>query len=188
MFESMIRNWWVFVVRGVLAIVFGAPAFVRPDATLVALVALFGAYALLDGVLSLTTSFMLTGTRYFWWLLLEGVLGIAVGVLTFQHPGVTAASLLYLLGAWLTVGGIFRIVAAIELRKQIDNEWAYILSGFLSVVADVLTFYRPSQSALAWLWVIGTYAILYGVMMLVLGVKLRKLGTDVLPRNTVAHS
>jgi uncharacterized membrane protein HdeD (DUF308 family) len=187
MIEAIVRNWWVFAVRGAIAILFGVLAFVRPDITLVALVALFGAYALLDGILSLSAGFMLSGSRYFWWMLLDGILGIAVGVLTFVYPGVAAASLLLLLGAWLFVSGIFRIVAAIELRKQMDNEWVYILSGVLSIIAGVLTFARPGQSALAWLWVIGTYAILYGVMMVVLSFKLRNLAADALPKDTVAH-
>jgi uncharacterized membrane protein HdeD (DUF308 family) len=187
MIETIVRNWWVFAVRGLLAILFGVLAFVKPDITLTALVALFGTYALLDGILSILAAFQLSGSRYFGWVLLEGILGIAVGVLTFMYPGATATSLLYLLGAWLIVGGIFRIVAAIELRSQIENEWVYVLSGILSIVAGALTFYRPNQSALAWLWVIGTYAILYGVMMLALGFKLRKLGDFVLPMDTVAH-
>ena len=187
MLESIVRNWWVFAVRGALAILIGVLAFTRPDVTLVALVALFGAYALLDGILICFAAFMLSGTRYFGWLLLDGILGIAVGVLTFIYPGAIAVSLLYLLGAWLIVGGVFRIVAAIELRKQIDNEWVYVLSGVISIAAGVLTFYRPNQSALAWLWVIGIYAILYGIMMLTLGFKLRKMGTDAVPKDTVMH-
>ena len=177
MLEYIQRNWWLFAVRGVLAILIGVLAFVRPEATLVALIALFGAYALLDGIFTFASSFLLSGTRYFWWLLLEGILGIAVGVLTFVYPGAMAASLLLLLAAWLIVTGVIEIVAAIELRKQIDNEWLYLLGGLCSIGAGVLTLYRPNQSALAWLWVIGTYAILFGVMMLALGFKLRKLGT-----------
>ena len=187
MLEYLQRNWWVFAVRGVLAIVIGVLAFVRPDVTLVALVALFGAYALLDGIFTVATSFTLSGTRYFWWLLLEGILGIVVGVLTFVYPGAMAASLLILLGCWLIVTGIFEIGAAIELRKLIEDEWFYVLGGLFSIAAGVLTLYRPNQSALAWMWVIGVYAILFGIMMLAVGFKVRKLGTEPLPGNTVPH-
>ena len=187
MLEYIQRNWWVFAVRGVLAIIIGVLAFVRPDVTLVALVALFGAYALLDGIVSTVAAFTFSGSRYFGWLLLEGILGIAVGVLTFVYPGAIAVSLLYLLGAWLILTGILEIAAAIELRKLIDNEWLYLLGGIVSIAAGVLTFYRPNQSALAWLWVIGTYAILFGIMMLAVGFKVRKLGTESMPGNPVTH-
>jgi uncharacterized membrane protein HdeD (DUF308 family) len=178
MLNLLVNKWWLFAVRGILAILFGVLAFVRPDATLLALVGLFGIYALADGFLSFAGAFALIGSRYFWWLLLEGVVGVAAGVLTFAMPGITALSLLVLLGAWLVVGGIFRIVSAIELRKQIDNEWLYILSGGMSVLAGALTFYGPLQSALGWIWVIGTYAVLFGVMSLGLGFKLPKLDSD----------
>jgi uncharacterized membrane protein HdeD (DUF308 family) len=187
MIESMVRNWWVFVVRGILAILFGVLAFARPDITLVALVALFGTYALFDGILNITSAFMFSGSRYFWWVLLDGILGIAVGVMTFMHPGAIAASLLILLGIWLIVTGLFRIFAAIELRKVIDHEWAYIISGLLSVAVGVLTVSRPGQSALGWLWVIGTYAVLYGVILLVLGFKMKTLSSDILSSDSVAQ-
>jgi len=187
MLEYIQRHWWVFAVRGVLAIIVGVLAFVRPDITLVALIALFGAYALVDGIFSVVTSFLIYGSRYFWWLLLEGILGIAVGVMTFVNPHAMVASLLLLLGIWLIFSGIFRLVVAIELRKLLDNEWFYMLGSLCAIAAGVLTLYRPNQSALAWLWVIGFYAILYGILMLTLGFKLRKWGSEALPGNPVTH-
>lgn len=187
MIESMVRNWWVFIVRGTLAILFGVLAFARPDITLVALITLFGTYVLFDGILNITSAFMFSGSRYFWWVLLDGILGIAVGVLTFTHPGTIVASLLILLGSWLIVTGLFRIFAAIELRKMIDHEWAYIISGLLSAAVGVLTVSRPGQSALGWLWVIGMYAVLYGVTLLVLGFNIKSLSSNVLSNDSVAQ-
>ncbi len=187
MLESIVRNWWVFALRGVLAIAFGVLAFIRPEITLAALVALFGIYALLDGIFSFSAAFTLAGSRYFGWLLLEGLLGIAVGVLTFIYPHTAALSLLYLLGAWLIFDGILRIVAAVELRKLIEDEWVYLLGGIVSVAAGVLTMYRPNPSALAWMWVIGVYAVLYGILMLALGFKLHKLESDINSNKTVAQ-
>jgi uncharacterized membrane protein HdeD (DUF308 family) len=187
MLNLMVSKWWLFAVRGVLAILFGVLAFVRPDVTLVALVGLFGIYALADGFLGFAGAFALTGSRYFWWLLLEGIAGVTAGVFTFEMPGVTALSLLLLLGIWLVFSGIFRIVSAIELRKQMDNEWLYILSGVFSVIAGALTFCGPLQSAISWVWVIGVYAVLFGLMSLSLGVKLRKLDVDGQTSHTIAQ-
>lgn len=175
--QSLVKNWWVFALRGVMAIAFGVLAFARPDFSLAALVALFGAYALVDGIVMLAASPELSGTRYLGWALADGCLGIAAGVLTLLYPGATAIGLLYLLGAWLVVGGLGRIGLAIEMRKEIHNEWFIILGGILSVAAGALTFYAPIATALAWMWVIGFYAITYGVSMVGVGIKLHQLGS-----------
>lgn len=187
MFESIARNWWVFTIRGVIAIFFGALAFVRPDITLLALVVMFGVYALADGVMSLIFAFISSGGRYFWWILLEGVCGIAAGLLTLVLPGVTALSLLFLLGAWLIVSGLFRIATAVEFRKEIRHEWLLALSGVLAIVAGILTFSRPIQSAFAWAWVIGVYVVIYGVLLLALGFKVRRYTGGSLPSGTLTQ-
>lgn len=178
--ESVVKHWWVFLVRGVLAILFGCIAFARPGLTLGALVLLFGAWALVDGIMTTVAAPAFAGTRHFWWLLLDGVLGIVVGVLTFTYPPAAAASLLLLLALWLTFGGVFRIGAAIELRKELTNEWALVLSGLFSIAAGFLTVYRPNESAVAWMWVIGTYAILYGILMITVGMRVHQFGKSVI--------
>lgn len=175
MLDLMISKWWLFAVRGVIGIVFGALAFLRPELTLFALVGMFGIYALLDGVVSLGGAFTLTGSRYFWWLLFEGIVGIAAGLVTFLMPGLAALSLLIVLAVWLIFGGIFRIAGAIELRKEIRHEWLYIVSGAVSIIAGAITLYGPFQTALAWVWVIGFYAILFGLMQISLSYRLNRL-------------
>lgn len=175
MLEGIVKNWWVFALRGVLAIVFGVLAFVRPDITLVALVALFGVYALLDGFFAIIAAPLMTGSPLFLWVLLDGLFGIAAGIFTFAYPHAATAVLLSLLAVWLIVAGVFRIVVAVELLKGVDDEWMALLGGILSIVAGALTLYRPVQSAVAWMWIIGVYAVLYGVMMVTVGVKMHKL-------------
>lgn len=188
MIESMIRAWWVLALRGVVAILFGILAFARPDISLAALVALFGAYALVDGIVYTIAAPMASGTSIFWWLLLDGILGIAVGVLTFLYPVAVAESLLFLLGAWLIATGLFRVGLAIELRKEIPDEWLLILSGVLSVLCGGLIFYKPGPSLLAWIWVIGVYAIAYGIVMLTAGFRLKGLSGDLPHARLATHS
>lgn len=184
--QSVAKNWWLFAIRGVVAIGFGVLAFARPDISIAALVALFGAYALVDGLVMLVASPMLTGTPYFWWMLVDGLLGLAVGGLTLFYPAAAVVGLLTLLGVWLIIGGVVRIGLAIELRKEIQDEWFYILGGVLSVVAGALTLYRPASSAVAWMWVIGCYAIMYGVSMIAISIKLHHLGSNLSKPNPVS--
>jgi uncharacterized membrane protein HdeD (DUF308 family) len=179
MLQSLTRNWWLVVLRGVLAIAFGVATFIWPNAALQALIILFGAYALADGILYIATaisgSAMSSSSR--WLLVLGGVAGIIVGLLTFFYPGTTATLLLYFIGAWAIVTGIFEVMAAIQLRQEIDNEWLLILSGVLSVIFGVLVFVYPSAGALSILWLIGFYAILYGVLIVALGFRVKSLDT-----------
>ena len=176
MFQLLRDKWWLFVVRGLLAIVFGILAFVKPDVALGTLVTLYGFFALTDGLVSLAGCFTFAGTKLVWWLMLEGLFGITAGVLTFVMPGVTALVLLTVLGAWLVASGAVRIVLAIEMRRVIEDEWLAVLAGVCSVVAGVLTFVSPLQTAVAWMWVVGAYALVVGIVMLSLGFNLRRLG------------
>jgi len=174
-FQLLTDKWWMFVVRGLLAITFGIIAFAQPHIALAALVAVFGVYAFIDGIVSLGGFFALAGAKGRWWLLVEALFGIGAGVATFTMPGVTAVALLVYLGAWLVVSGVMRTVLAIEFRKVIEDEWLLVLSGILSVVAGVLTFISPLQTAVAWMWVMGAYALVAGIMLLGLGMKLHSL-------------
>ena len=174
MLASMTRNWWLVALRGVLAIIFGVLAFVWPGTTLAALVLLFGAYALVDGVFALAAGIVGPGggtLRVA--LVLGGIAGIAAGILTFFWPDLTALTLLYFIAAWAIVIGIAQIVSAIQLRKMIDNEWLLIIGGILSVAFGVLTIVYPNSGALSIIWLIGTYAILYGFLLLGLAFRLR---------------
>jgi uncharacterized membrane protein HdeD (DUF308 family) len=180
MLEKITSNWWLYAVRGVVAILFGILALIWPKETILALVLLFGAYALLDGVFSVFAG--IASYRYFkrWWaVLLEGVAGILFGVLTFFWPNITALVLLYFIAAWALITGIFEIVAAIQLRRVITGEWALILSGLLSMIFGVLLFVFPGAGAVSLVWLIGIYAILFGITLIILAFRLRSLRQEV---------
>ena len=174
MWSDLGRNWGWIVVRGIAAVIFGVLALVLPGITLAALVLLWGAYALADGIIALIAAFRIRDRgKPFWALLVVGILGIAAGILTFIWPGMTALVLLAFIAAWSLVMGIFQIIAAVRLRKSIENEWLLGLSGLLSIIFGVLMLINPGAGALAVIWVIGAYAILFGVLLIALGVKLR---------------
>jgi uncharacterized membrane protein HdeD (DUF308 family) len=176
MLDMLARKWWLYVVRGVFAILFGVLALIWPEQTKVALVLVFGVYALGDGIFSLISGIAMY--RYFkrWWaVLLEGIAGILVGVLTFLYPNATGLALLYFIAAWAVVTGIFEIVAAIQLRRLIVGEWAMILSGLLSIALGVLLFVFPGAGATSLVWMIGIYAILFGTTLIILAIRLRGL-------------
>jgi uncharacterized membrane protein HdeD (DUF308 family) len=174
--SAMGRNWWVLLLRGVVAVLFGLLTWTMPGITLTALVLVFGIYVLADGVLGVWMAFGQRQENRFWWaLLLWGLLGVLVGLMTFLTPGVTALVLLMYMAAWAVVTGVTQIIGAIRLRKEIQNEWLLGLSGLISVLFGVLLFMRPGEGALAVVWLIGTYAVIFGVLMVLLSFKLRKL-------------
>jgi len=175
MLEYLGRNWGWVVVRGVVAVLFGVMAFAWPNITLAALVIVWGAYALADGVLALIAAWQVRDQgRPFWSLLIVGLLGIAAGVVTFMWPAMTALTLLMIIAAWAVVMGIFQIVAAVRLRKVIEDEWWLGLSGLLSVIFGIAVFAKPGAGALALIWVIAAYAILFGILLIALGVRLKQ--------------
>ncbi len=171
------RNWWLLLLRGVAAILFGVLAWVLPGASLAALVLVFGAYALVDGVLGVWVALQSRKENDHWWLLLlVGLLGIGAGVLTFAVPGLTALVLLFYIAVWAIATGVLEIATAIRLRKEIQGEWLLILGGLLSVVFGVLLVAQPGAGALALLWLIGIYAIFFGVLLVLLAFKVRGFG------------
>jgi uncharacterized membrane protein HdeD (DUF308 family) len=168
------RYWWLILLRGIAAIIFGVLAFVWPGITLVTLILFWGAFTLVDGVLALVHAIMGGNVGSRWWLALIGVLGIAVGLMTFMWPGVTALVLLIFIASWAIVLGVFQIIGAIRLRKEIDNEWTLGLSGALSVLFGVVLMVAPGAGALAFIWVIGIYAVVFGILMVMAAFKLKK--------------
>jgi uncharacterized membrane protein HdeD (DUF308 family) len=174
MLEHLGRNWGWVVLRGVAAVLFGVLAFAWPGITLAALVIVWGAYALADGVLALVAAYRVRDQgKPFWSLLIVGLLGIAAGIVTFIWPGMTALVLLTFIAAWAVVMGIFQIIAAFRLRKEIQNEWLLGLSGALSVLFGIVMFVQPGAGALAVIWLIGSFAIVFGVLLIWLGLRLR---------------
>jgi uncharacterized membrane protein HdeD (DUF308 family) len=168
-------HWWALALRGAIAILFGLAALLRPGIALEALILLFGAYALVDGVFSIVGVF--GGTRSGtprWILLVEGVAGILAGVIAFVFPILTAVVFLYLIAAWAIVTGIAEIATAIRLRKEIQGEWALIVGGTLSVLFGVLLgVVGPFAGLLSLIWLIGAYAIAFGVLLLVTAFRVR---------------
>jgi uncharacterized membrane protein HdeD (DUF308 family) len=174
MLTFLSRNWWVLVLRGVAAIVFGVLTFISPMTSIAVLVLFWGAYALVDGVFAIIAA--LKGPHpdgFPWWMFVMGVVAVAAGIYTFMAPAVTALVLLYVIAAFAIVRGVTEIAAAIRLRKEIDNEWLLILAGAASLVFGVLLFLFPGAGALALVLYIGAMAIVIGVIEAVLGVKLR---------------
>jgi len=168
------RNWWALALRGLAAIVFGVLAFVWPGITLWALVLLFGAYMLVDGIFAIVAAVRAAGREARWWLLLvEGVLGVLAGFVAFLLPGITALALLYLVAAWAIFTGILQIVGAVRLRREIEGEWALILGGVLSVIFGVLLAVLPGPGILALVWLIGAYAVVSGMLLIVLAFRVR---------------
>jgi uncharacterized membrane protein HdeD (DUF308 family) len=169
--DAFAKNWWVLLIRGILAVLFAVMAFTLPGLTLVTLVLLYGIYSFADGL----TAIWVGGQARAWWFVLLGILGVVVGVFTFIYPGITAVALLYLIAAWAIVRGVFEIVTAIQLRKEISNEWMLIIAGILSVLFGVALVAKPAAGALAVVWIIGAYAFIFGLMMIVLAFRLRGL-------------
>jgi len=172
--QTLARYWWLILLRGIAAIVFGVLAFIWPGITLVTLVLFWGAFTLVDGILALAHAIMGGNVGSRWWLALIGVLGIIVGLLTFLMPGVTALVLLVFIAAWAIVLGVFQIVGAIRLRKEIDNEWTLALGGALSVLFGIVLLIAPGAGALGLIWAIAAYAIVFGVLMVLAALKLKK--------------
>jgi uncharacterized membrane protein HdeD (DUF308 family) len=173
--ETLAHNWWVVLLRGLAAIAFGLIALAVPGITLAFLVIVFAVYALTDGVLAIVSAVRHRAADRWWMLLLEGIAGLAVGVLTLIWPGVTAMALLYLIAAWAIVTGVLEIVAAVQLRKAIHGEWLLALAGVASVALGVLLAVFPGPGALAVVMWIGIYAIIAGASLVGLSLRLRHL-------------
>jgi len=176
MVTELARNWWVVALRGVAGVIFGLMAFFWPGITLASLVLLFGAYVFVDGIFTIATAVRSAHEDDRWWvLLIEGILGVVAGIATFVLPIVTALTLVYVVAAWSLITGILGIVTAVRLRKVIDGEWLLGLSGALSVIYGVLLIAWPAAGALALVWLIGSYAFVFGALMIGLGFRLRGL-------------
>jgi len=174
MLHELAENWWLILLRGLAFILFGILTFVWPVLTLFTLVILYGAFALVDGVLAIVAAIRGTTPVSRWWLALVGVLGVAAGLLTFLWPGITAVVLLFFIAGWAIAAGVVQIVGAIQLRREIDDEWLLIASGVLSVIFGVVLLAQPAAGALALAFVIGVFAIVEGVILVSLSMRLRQ--------------
>jgi len=176
MLALLSKYWWVLVVRGVMAVALGVFAFMWPQETITALVVVFGAIALVDGAIAVASSIAGHSLTSYWWvLLLQGLLGIGVGVLTLFNPAITAVALLLYIAVWAIGMGILQVIAAVQLRHDITGEWWLALGGIASVVFGFLLIRNPAAGALTVLWLIGAYALIFGVMLMVGGFDVRRL-------------
>jgi Uncharacterized conserved protein len=176
MFTFLSRYWWVLVVRGAMAILLGVFAFIRPVQTVAGLVLAFGAVALIDGTFASAAAIAGRKLTPDWWVvLLQGLLGIGIGVLTLFNPAITAVAILIYIAAWAIGLGVLQVVAAVRLRHEITGEWWLALGGITGVAFGILLMLRPAQGALAVLWLIGSYALVWGVMLMVGGFDVRRL-------------
>jgi uncharacterized membrane protein HdeD (DUF308 family) len=173
---NVTQNWWAFVLRGVVAILFGIAAWFWPGLTARVLVTLFGAYALVDGLLAIVAGIAARDENQRWWAqVLRGIAGVILGVAVFVWPGVTALILLYIIAAWALATGVLEIIAAVQLRQLVANEWLLALGGLASVLFGLLLFVFPGEGALGLLGLISLYAVLFGVLLIALGIRLRGL-------------
>jgi len=171
---ELARNWWALALRGAAAIIFGIIALFWPPAAIAALVAVFGAYALVDGILNLVGAVRAGRSGQRWGaLLFEGIVSLLVGLLTFFFPRVTALALVLFVGAWSLITGVAEVVAAIKLRTMIEGEWLLALSGVLSIAFGILLFISPLIGAIAIAIWIGAYAVVFGALLFGLALRLR---------------
>jgi uncharacterized membrane protein HdeD (DUF308 family) len=177
MFVILAHNWWTLLLRGILAVIFGVLCFGYPGLTLIVLAIMFGAFALVDGIFTIFSAVSAPKGQPRWWVtLLEGIAGVVIGVFALFMPGLTAFWLLYLIAAWAIVTGIFEIVAAIRLRKEITGEWLLILRGVALVLFGLLIVFMPGAGALAIVWWIGAFSLVVGILFIVLSFRLRRWG------------
>ena len=167
------RFWWATLIRGCVWVLFGVLVFARPGISLVTLTFLFGLFALADGIVNVMSAIGAQEYEHWWLVLLAGISGILVGALTFFNPGATALMLLFFIALWAIVTGVVEIIAAVQLRNEIEGEFWYGLGGLISVAFGVFLVARPGAGALAVLWLIASFAILFGTIQILLAFEAR---------------
>jgi uncharacterized membrane protein HdeD (DUF308 family) len=177
--ETLKRHWWVPVIRGIAAIVFGIIAFVYPGLTIATLVLFFGAWVLIDGIFRVVGAIGHRSSDPDWgWHIVIGIVGITVGLLTFHAPQVTALALIIYIAAWALMIGASEIAIAIKLRREIKGEWLLIIMGLISIIFAVMLLWNPVAGAAAVIWLIAWYAVVLGILAIFFGFRLRSLRTS----------
>jgi len=172
--KILAHNWWMLLLRGFVAVLFGLLTWFLPQISLEFLVLLFGAFVLVDGVMGVGMA--ISGRKEYedWWvLLLWGFVGVGIGILTFAAPIATGLVLLFFIAIWAIATGVLEIVVAIRLRREIEGEWLLVLGGLVSIVFGVLLMLHPGAGALALVWLIGTYAVAFGILLVILAFRTR---------------
>jgi len=179
MTEVLAKNWWVFLIRGIAAILFGIAVFLFPGAALVTIVALVAAYFLVDGIFTTIYALQRRSQPRWWVTLLEGIIGIVAGIGAFVlGPLETGLILLFVVAFWAILTGISEIIFAIQMRKEIENEWWMILSGILSVVFGILLIFNPILGGLTLLWLVGVYAVVFGILLVIFAFRIKGMGPN----------
>ena len=166
--------WWMLLIRGIFLVLFGILAVTWPGLALYTFIIFFSVFALVHGLMAVIGSIANRAGNEDWWLvLLEGVVSIIIGIMAFAWPGVTALMLAYFIAAWALIMGILRIYGAIKLRKVIEGEWLLIIGGIISALFGIFVFARPLAGALVLAWLIGIYAIVFGLLGIILSFRVR---------------
>ncbi len=171
------RNWWGLAIRGLIAIAFGIAAFVWPGITFAVLVLLFAAFAFWDGIFAAIAAVRHHTLSRNWWLMLfEGLVGIVIGLIAFFLPGIAIGAMVLVIAAWAIITGILEIASAVYLRREIKGEWFLALSGVLSIIFGILVAAFPAAGMVAIAGIFGAYAIVFGLVELILAFRLRGYG------------
>lgn len=174
--STMRSNWWMVLIRGIAAVIFGLVALFLPGLTAYSLLLTFGIFAVVDGVFAIITGFHRKSEDDRWWAwLVEGLLSIIIGLMALFWPAATAIAIVIWIAAWAIVAGIMRIIAAIRLRREIEGEWALGLSGLLLTLWGALMAYMPVSGILSLTWLMGVFAIMIGIVLIVLSFRLKGL-------------
>ena len=180
MLTLLFKNWWVLLLKGILLVIFGILSFMNPGITLATLVLWFAIFMMIDGVFSIFAVVSNWKTEEDKWLLLaEGTLGLILGFLVYRSPGTFLSFIAFVISFWAIFSGISRIAMAIQLRKEIEGEGWLILSGVLSVIFGIVVFAQPGIGITTLMWIMATFAILVGILLIVLSLKLRKAGSQI---------
>lgn len=178
---NLTKNWWLIVLRGVLAVLFGLVAFLLPGLTWLLLIISFGVYALMDGVFAMLSGLVSSKYSPRWWVfLLEGLVSVAAGAVAILRPELAGFALILVIAVWAILTGALEIAAAIRLRREITNEWMLALGGFVSIALGIVLFFQPGAGGLVVTLMLGSYALMFGILLVLLGFRLRK--WDIRPR------
>ena len=175
MLELFARNWWIYIIRGVLALIFGMYAWFMPGIAMKILLMFFGIFVLIEGIFAIVGS--IAGRKYseVWWIvLLEGIAGLALGLFTLTRPGYVATVIVIFIAVWAIWGGLFRILAAIRLRKELDSEWLLVFGGIVSILFGLMLFRHTGAGIVAISWLIAFFASMFGVLLISFGIKVKK--------------
>jgi uncharacterized membrane protein HdeD (DUF308 family) len=178
MLQRLSRHWWLLGLRGLASVLLGIVAFLWPGATFFVLIAFFAAYMFVAGLFTLVSAFHFRDQGTPWpVLLLEGIAGLAIGIITFFWPGITALAAIFTIAAWAVITGVLQLVLAVHVRRELPDEILLILAGIVSVIFGAVCAAAPLLGLLIYMWIFGTYAIVFGILMLVFAVRVRGAAT-----------